>query len=48
MKKHYFKRSELVLFLYDSLINGGITMRELIERTGVSVGTAYSLQHFKL
>ena len=25
------------------MLNGGITMRELIERTEVSVGTAYSL-----
>ena len=43
MKKHYYKRSELVLYLYDAMLNGGIKMKDLIKITNVSVGTAYSL-----
>ena len=43
MKKHFYKRSELVLFVYDAMLNGGITMREVINITGASVGTVYSL-----
>ena len=43
MKKHFYKRSELVLYLYDAMLNGGIKMKDLIKDTNVSVGTAYSL-----
>ena len=43
MKKHFYKRSELVLFVYDALLNGGITMREVMDKTGVSSTTAYLL-----
>lgn len=41
MKKHYYKRSELTLFVYESLLNGGITMKEVHERTGLTLSTTY-------
>ena len=43
MKKHFYKRSELVLFVYDAMLNGGITMKEVMDKTGVSSTTAYLL-----
>ena len=43
MKNHYYKRSELVLFVYDAMLNGGIKMKEVVDKTGVSSSTAYLL-----
>lgn len=43
MKKHYYKRSELVLYVYDHLINDGITVREIVENTGCCVASVYLL-----
>ena len=41
MKKHFYKRSEIVLFVYDAMLNGGITMKEVSERTGLARSVTY-------
>lgn len=43
MKKHYYKRAELVLFVYDAMLNGGITMKEVSDITGLTLSVCYLL-----
>ena len=42
MKKNNFKRSELVLFVYDRL-DVGISIKEIVAETGISRASAYLL-----
>ena len=42
MKKNSFKRSELVLFVYDRL-DVGISIKEIVDETGISRASAYLL-----
>lgn len=41
MKKHFYKRSEITLFVYDAMLNGGITTKEISKKTGLSLSVAY-------
>lgn len=43
MKKHFYKRSELVLYVYDAMLNGGISMKEVHNKTGLTLSTCYLL-----
>ena len=42
MKKNSFKRSELVLFVYDRL-DVGISIKEIVDETGISRASVYLL-----